>query len=80
MYALREGRHLPRRANIQGVARVEEVVVLDELNAQPLAALHEGAEIVLELLTYLKQDWEWKTPYPQGLFRRVMHDRRKVWF
>jgi hypothetical protein len=32
---------------MQGVARVEEVVVLDELNAQPLAALHEGAEIVL---------------------------------
>ncbi len=62
---------------MQGVARVEEVVVLDELNAQPL---QEGAENVLELLTYLKQDWEWKTPYPQGLFRRVMHDRRKVWF
>jgi hypothetical protein len=34
---------------------VEEVVVLDELNAQPLAALHEGAEIVLELLTYLSR-------------------------
>jgi hypothetical protein len=40
-----------------GVTRhvAEEVVVLDELNARPLAALHkgEGAEIVLELLTYL---------------------------
>ena len=40
---------------MQGVARVEEVVVLDELNAQPLAALHEGAENVLELLTYLSR-------------------------
>ena len=48
---------------MQGIARVEKVVVLDELFAQPLAALHEGAEIVLELLTYLKQDWVWKTPY-----------------
>lgn len=38
---------------MQGIARVEKVVVLDELFAQPLAALHEGAEIVLELLTYL---------------------------
>jgi len=40
---------------MQGIARVEKVVVLDELNARPLAALHkgEGAEIVLELLTYL---------------------------
>jgi hypothetical protein len=67
---------------MQGIARVEEVVVLDELCAQPLATLHEGAEIVLELLTYLKheQDWEWKTPYPQGLFRRMMHARRKAWF
>ena len=35
-----------------GVTR--HVVVLDELNARPLAALHkgEGAEIVLELLTF----------------------------
>jgi hypothetical protein len=29
---------------MQGIARVEKVVVLDELFAQPLAALHEGAE------------------------------------
>ena len=45
-----------------GVTR--HVVALDELNARPLAALHkgEGAEIVLELLTYLSRSAirEWR--------------------